>query len=411
MLEQPKSVDVLIVGAGLAGLALASFLSHVSQGGLRVAVVDSGSKPSTTSSPEGLSTRCTALSYGTQNILSRFKLWDGVANQAQAIDRIHVSEAGRFSKVRLASSEQNVSALGYVIENHVLGQHLLNTVEHSSTYLFFDTAVDTVQVATDTNAAYTLSLRSNNHQWQCSTRLLVIASGANDSLLDGLGIQQHKFDYQQSALTMNIATSEPHKGIAFERFTQSGAVAVLPLTASSSFSHRANVVWTLSRERLSHIQALSDEALRQALQEAFGWYLGRIVQAGQARYFPIHQSMASEQVRTGLVVVGNAAHTLHPVAGQGFNLIARDLEVLVDLLSHNFSAIGNLSQMQTYHQRRLSDQTQTMSMTHHLLGSEPSGVYHSALRQVGMLALSHLPALRKVFAREAMGIKSSSYFM
>jgi ubiquinone biosynthesis UbiH/UbiF/VisC/COQ6 family hydroxylase len=235
----------------------------------------------------------------------------------------------------------------------------------------------------------------------------VIADGSESSLREQLGIAVDRKSYHQAAVIANITTTAFHQHIAYERFTDSGPMALLPLQDFAD-EHRCALVWTISENFADEVKQMDDITFLQQVQQRFGTRLGFFTKAGKRTIYPLALHMAREQVRSHLVLMGNAAHSMHPVAGQGFNLSLRDSAALVETLQTavaNLESIGSLSVLQRYLDRQLWDQEKTINASHLLTllfsTSETSAAF---TRNTGLLGLNFLPGIKQWFAKHAMGI-------
>lgn len=237
--------------------------------------------------------------------------------------------------------------------------------------------------------------------------LIVMADGGRSELRARMGIEYREADYHQYALVANIGLDRPHQGIAYERFTESGPIALLPIESSEGVA-RMGLVWTLSDQLIDEVLALSDEAFLHRLQHAFGYRAGAFVRAGERFSYPLKRILAEEQVRTGLVVLGNAAHSLHPIAGQGFNLAVRGVAELAELIikrKQQGLPLGDLNALQSFVDQRRKDQQRTINFGDATLKLFMSSNPLLRLgRSIGLQALDSLPAARTLLARAAMGL-------
>jgi 2-octaprenyl-6-methoxyphenol hydroxylase len=237
--------------------------------------------------------------------------------------------------------------------------------------------------------------------------LVVIADGANSQTAQKIGIHSNQQPYGQQGIIANIALEKPHEGVAYERFTDQGPMAMLPLPDYQGRA-RCALVWTEPSEKAARIMAASDQEFLQTLQERFGYRLGMLEQVGERYAYPLALTTSTEQVRRNLVVLGNAAHSLHPVAGQGFNLSLRDAAVLAEVLGGARSA-GNdfaaLETLESYQQRQLADQQNTLRFSDNLpkLFAQTSSAVALG-RNSGLLAMDLISGLRSRFARFGMGL-------
>lgn len=402
--EPASHYDVVVVGGGMVGASFACALSRaMSDKELSVLVVESFAPVTATAAP-GFDARSTALSYGSSQIYSQMGIWDKLRVSATPINEIHISDKGRFGSTCISNIEQRVEALGYVVENKDIGACLLAELDSAGNIDFCCPAE--INQASPTPTGMKLTVTSQSVTSAISTNLLVLADGGKSPITKQLGISQQVTPYKQQALIANIAFEKPHNNIAFERFTDTGPLAVLPL-ATHEQRNRASLVWTLEEHQVAEFTELSESDVINRLQERFGHRLGQIQHIGARYCYPLSLSTASEQIRPGLVLLGNVAHTLHPVAGQGLNLALRDSQALVDCLmdacSHN-QHIGSMSVLQQYVNAQQVDQDRTLRFTDYttrLFSSNNSAKVF--VRKAGLLAIDLLPTMRQEFARQAMG--------
>jgi len=401
--------DIVIVGGGMVGASLACALGTA--GGWRVALVESfplleRSGPAVYQ--PSFDARSTALSLSSSRFLARLGLWDAVRRHAQPILRIHVSDRGRFGSVTMDAAAEGLEALGYVVENHWLGNVLHDGLRATAGLSLFAPArvasvqsrMDRVQVDVDPgHGAGPLAL---------DAALAVIADGARSGLAGALGIHAEQQDYGQQALIANIAHREPHAGRAFERFTDAGPMAMLPLVDAPDGGPRSALVWVQSPDAAAAARAWSDEEFLGRLQQRFGYRLGRLLRVGERHLYPLALSRATEQARAGLVLLGNAAHALHPVAGQGFNLSLRDVAALAAGLEDGRARgtpPGDLGLLERFVASQRGDQERTIGFSDALPRVFGNGLLPLALaRDAGLIGLELWPAARSLLVRHATGL-------
>jgi 2-polyprenyl-6-methoxyphenol 4-hydroxylase len=403
-----NTVDVAIVGGGMAGAALALLLARrvptlsvavVEQHALPVNVGDQLSLPS-------FDARSTALSFSTRNMLDEVQVWQALQHSAQPILQVHVSERQRPLGMLMRAEETGLPALGYVIENRVLGQVLLHAVRQQTRIVLHDnTQVHALALHAD--AAQLTMQKGSGAENMLRAKLVVVADGAQSRLRQQLGIAVDEQPYDQHALVANVVTELPHAAVAYERFTQDGPIALLPLLDCEN-QHRSALIWTLPDKQIEEIMQLPEAEFLQRVQEQLSNRCGRLLAVGARHSYPLVLVQAREQVRSRIVLMGSAAHHLHPVAGQGFNLIMRDCLALVDILAEVAAQqrdIGALAVLQQYLQQQQWDQQKTVTASDWLprLFSNRY-VPHTMLRSAALLGLDFLPGMREWFAREATGL-------
>lgn len=401
--------DIAIIGGGMVGASLAALLA-AGESGWRIALIDAqaGTQSSTAYRPD-FDHRSTAISAGSAEILERLGLWSRLAEHATAIRRVHVSDRGHLGGALIDAQDEGLGALGYVVENAWLAPSLLE--QACATAGITSLMPMSVEALTPRQGATELSLRSPEGEARTiSAALAVVADGVQSPLRKALGIETQVTDYQQSAIIANVSFSEAHDGVAFERFTDQGPLALLPLDESRQ-GQRAALVWTLPPDQAQRMQLLPDAEFLAALQQRFGWRLGRFERVGERQIWPLRLITAAEQIRSNLVLMGNAAHSLHPVAGQGFNLALRDCARLAEVLSgarNQGQSPGALGVLTHYLGRQARDQRLTIGLSDKLVRLfTSSGRPETGLRHLGLLGLDLLPPLKTQFAAQTMGTAGS----
>lgn len=390
-----ESVNIAIIGGGLVGASLALALQQgARERGWRIALIEPFA-PGDEFQPS-YDARASALAYGSQQIYQRLGIWDQVAQRAQAIAHIHVSEQGRFAAAELHASEQNVSALGQVVENAWLGHCLWSALDDDIIDWHCPARVTAMQAQP---GGYRLQLDSGK---TLNCELAILADGGRSGLRQQLGIHCSERGYDQTAIITTVTPARQHDGWAFERFTPDGPMALLPMT-----ENRFVLIWTRPPEEAARLAALSERDFLGELQDCFGYRMGRFVQVGQRHLYPLALVQSSEQVRRNLVVLGNAAHSLHPIAGQGYNLSLRDAMALADALLSSNRPLGDLATLQAYVTSQQQDQDLTIGFSDQvtrLFSNRTAGL--SQARRLGLLGLELCPPAKSLFARQAMGLGS-----
>lgn len=386
-------VNLAIIGGGLVGASLALALQAGAKArGWQIVLVEPFA-PGDSYQPS-YDARSTALSYGSRQLYERLGLWPALATRAEAITQIHVSDRGRFGATRLVAADESVPALGYVVENAWLGHCLWQALDPEVVSWRCPAEVTRLEALDD---GYRLTL---NDESLLDCDLAVLADGGRSNLREQLGVTVKQTPYGQSALIANVTPGDGHDGQAFERFTDDGPMALLPLA-----DNRCALVWTRPGNDAQRLLGLDDKAFLAELQGAFGYRLGALRQVGGRHVYPLALTEAQEQVRPHLVLLGNAAHSLHPVAGQGFNLSLRDTLALADTLLSSAAPLGDFATLQRYCRSQEQDQAVTVGFSDQvtrLFGRGESLLV--AGRTLGLLGLDLFPPAKRWFARQAMGL-------
>ena len=382
--------DIAIVGGGMVGASLACALGG---SGLNVAVIEAVPLPS--ASQPSYDERSTALAPTTRRILGALGLWPAVRPHAAPIREIRVSDRGRFGMSRMDADEEGLEALGYVVPNRCLGDvFAARLAELDNVTLMTPVTVEAVRQEED---RVCLDVRGESEA-TITARLAVAADGARSRMREMIGVDSSERDYGQHAVVCNVTPARDPAGRAFERFTERGPLAVLPLD-----SGRCAVVWTLPPEAAERVKSLSDEDFLRELQDCFGWRLGRFLRVGCRAVYPLTLLRSREFHRGRVVIVGNAAHTLHPVAGQGFNLALRDVAELAERI-FNAADPGDPDLLHAYAQARMSDYRRTVGFTDglvRLFSHAAPGV--TLARNLGLMGMELLPGVKRGLMRSAMG--------
>ncbi|HLT04717.1 MAG TPA: 2-octaprenyl-6-methoxyphenyl hydroxylase [Pseudomonas sp.] len=388
-----ERVELAIIGGGLVGASLALALQDGARArGWRIVMIEPFA-PGDSYQPS-YDARSSALAYGSQLIFERLGLWDAVAPRAEPIRHIHVSEQGRFGITRMHADDEGVPALGHVVENAWLGRCLWQALDPEVVSWRCPAEVTDLRALDD---GYRLHLKDGS---SLTCDLAVLADGGRSGLRERLGIAVDRRPYHQSALIANVTPSLPHGGEAFERFTAQGPMALLPF-----LDNRCVLVWTREPKDAERLQVLPERAFLDELQQAFGYRLGRFQHVGARHLYPLALIEAREQVRAHLVVLGNAVHSLHPIAGQGFNLCLRDALALAEALLESHEPLGSLATLSRYRERQRLDQDLTIGFSDRLTRLFGLNVpLLNQARHLGLLGLDLLPPAKHGFARLAMGL-------
>ncbi|WP_148864973.1 2-octaprenyl-6-methoxyphenyl hydroxylase [Marinobacter fonticola] len=400
--------DILIAGGGLAGATLAlALVQRLPR--LRVTVVEAFPLAPDAQPKDyqpSYDARSTALAWSSRLIYQALGLWDDLAPHATPIRHIHVSDRGRFGSTRMTAEEHAQDALGYVVDNRWLGLSLMQRLADLPQVQWQAPAkvVDVTPLAEGVSVRLDKSGGTVDLTAQC----LVIADGGRSGLREQLGFRVEQTRYDQHALIANVSTSDPHRFTAYERFTDAGPMALLPRGGSRRAGQDSALVWTLDGDALDATLALTDEQRCERLQQRFGWRLGRFTRIGECSHYPLTLSTVQESVRPGIVLIGNAAHTLHPVAGQGFNLALRGLMALVDQFESAEMGqvpLGRIDVLNAYQAKHRQDWQDTVRFSDSLIqifGARSPLL--AAARDAGLVGMDLVPGARRWFAKRAMGL-------
>lgn len=397
--EQP--LDLVIAGGGMAGSMLAYVLLSQNPE-LKLAIVEQSSELGTDEQPSKASfdSRSIALAHGSVELLQQWGLWQDLQQSGCAIKHIHISDRGHFGKTYLNATDHQLTALGQVIEVEAIGEVLWQklkafTAQGRLSWFY----KDAISALNPTAELQHISLKSGA---QLQSKLLVIAEGGLSPSRTLAGFELKSDDYQQHALIANIGLADSHQHKAFERFTPTGPLALLPLTRQ-----RYSLVWTLTPEQAEHHLNQPDQEFLAALQQAAGHRAGVFKTVGQRVVYPLSLKRATEAARHRTVLLGNSLHNLHPIAGQGFNLAIRDIYSLSVLLQQHQTDAGCYQLTKTYQQARLPDVQQVILYTDSLVRLFSNSSRLMALgRNTGLFALNLCPELKQAVVNQAMGLNS-----
>jgi 2-octaprenyl-6-methoxyphenol hydroxylase len=387
--------DIAIVGGGLAGASLAIALAPL---GYKIIVIEAVA-PKAAEQPS-YDDRTLALSHSSCRILSAMGLWQNLAADATAIRKIFVTELNRPGRVVLDSQEMGLSEFGHVVEARRFGVAVISAMERTNNISVMCPA-SVCGFETSEDAAI-LSIETDTGKSSLHARLVVAADGANSFVRRQVQIQTQTRDYGQSAIICNITPSIAHEGRAFECLTKTGPFAILPHTGM-----RCGLVWSVSSESTRELLELTDSEFLERAQQRFGMELGPFVKAGNRSAYPLKLVRAKEDVRERLVILGNAAHAIHPVGAQGFNLALRDVAVLAEILADSDGDDpGAADLLRQYSHWREPDQRGTIAQSDGItrLFSHPSTLL-AGLRTAAFIAHELSPTLRRHTANKAMGYR------
>lgn len=385
-----KVYDAVVAGGGLAGGLTALSLARL---GLDVAVVEAGGaeRPARTSDGRSIS-----LSLASMRVLESLGIGSILGESARPITTVHVSESGRFGVLRLTAREMGVPALGHVVPAEALLAGIEDGARAAGVKRIAPASVEDAPLAGEIREITVAAARRS----VLSARLLVVADGAGSKLRTALGIRVRERRYGAAALVTAADASQPQPGVAYERFTAEGTLAILPRPGA-----RVGIVWVLPEARAGEFAALAPDAFLRQVEAAIGGRLGALSEAAPLRRFPLVETRALSQTADRAAVIGNAAHALHPVAAQGFNLTVRDIAVLCECVNGNRSDPGAASVLERYARYRRRDQARTRAFTGavRILGDLHLPVAAPA-RAAGLFALEFVRPLARELARQGMGL-------
>lgn len=410
-----KKFDIIIAGGGMVGATAALALSQLP---LKIAIVEPF-KPALNASPS-FDQRAVALSASSVAIFKSLKLWPKIQSLGCAITDIHISDQGHFGFTRLHASDYNMNALGQVIPLDQTGPILWQAMQTTKNIEIFcpanitsiDTNMDTcVNTSPDKSQANRIGVGltdSDQNQQQISATLLLAADGTFSSIARMASIETKRCAYNQHAVIANISTELAHNHRAFERFTQHGPLALLPLTRN-----RMSLVWCQSEHNLARVMAYDDEKFIQMLQKEFGYRLGQITKVGQRSEYPLSLHIPERVFNGRVLLLGNSAHTLHPIAGQGFNLGLRDIATLYDeikrALNNQSGDIGSQSFLESYQSKRRADWDRTIKTTDLLVKLFSQEFLPVVIaRNKALSMIDKLPFIKQKLAMAAMGFSGES---
>lgn len=387
--------DLIIVGGGLAGNCLALALKDT---GLRCAIIEANTPEQLQNSPAG--DRALALAAGTVQQLEQMGVWQDISHAATAIKNIHISDRGHFGKTRLSAEKEQVAALGYVITARDLETHAAQLVAVSNTVQICPARVVELN---STDDSIQVCVQQGDETVTLTAQLLVGADGGQSSIRKLLNIAQQITEYQQTALVTTVSSTLAHQNTAFERFTNSGPLAVLPMANKQS-----SVVWTRTTDDAKKLMQTSDAEFLAELQNCFGYKLGKLSLCAPRRSFPLVLIRAEKMIAERAVIIGNAVHQLHPVAGQGFNLGLRDVVQLAEMLikqHHTDKDLGAEDFLTGYAATRQKDHDRVIGFTNNVVRIFSNDwLPLVAARNLGLTVLDHIPKAKSLLSRYAMGL-------
>lgn len=387
--------DILIVGGGLSGASLALALKNT---GLQIIVVEA--MPASNLQSNQFDSRSLALSKASQTIFESLDVWTELENFSTPITNIHVSKNKTFGRTFLKSEDFDLDAFGYVCELSQINQVLQKRLQTLDNFQHLCPA-RLKNIVLDQAKGVTTTVEVNAELINVQPKIVVAADGTRSFIREQLKLCTQKTEYNQTAIVANIGLRRAHQGIAYERFTDDGLIAMLPMS-----QQRASLVWACEPEHAEKLLSLSEQAFLKTLQENFGYRLGALEKLGKRSSFPLSLEVMSHVSHQQVIFVGNASQTLHPVAGQGFNLGLRDVAMLADSVLafplDDWQAI-----CKRYQSTREADRNRMIFSTDQLVKwFGVSGLVFRKLQSVALLAADIIPPIKSSLAYHAMGFSN-----
>lgn len=399
--------QVIIVGGGMVGLSLSLMLAKANIAVKLLEAVKYPNYDDQNVAPyhSSFDARNTALSRRSVQIYQKLGLWDALQQHATPILQVHITEQGSFGKARLIAEQEKVESFGQVIENAWLGRVLLTQVRQQPLIELFD-GVQVTALTQDTEQVH-IEAKLGEEVLKLESKLLIAADGRDSFCRQAIGVGVDVHDYDQVAIVTTVQTSKPHDQVGFERFSALGPLALLPLPGE----YRRSVVWPVKKGTEGEwLGEENDQHFLDALQKTYGDRAGKFEKTGKRFSYPLSQVLAHKQAVGRVILMGNAAHTIHPVAGQGFNLCLRDADVLVRYLVNQLTSsddIGNPDNLLAYEQARLSDQQRVIKFCDTVVrGFSNQNPLLKLIRNTGLIAFDVIPGVKPLVANYAMGLKA-----
>ncbi len=399
--------QVIIVGGGMVGLSLSLMLAKANIAVKLLEAVKYPNYDDQNVAPyhSSFDARNTALSRRSVQIYQKLGLWDALQQHATPILQVHITEQGSFGKARLIAEQEKVESFGQVIENAWLGRVLLTQVRQQPLIELID-GVQVTALTQDTEQVH-IEAKRGDEVLKLESKLLIAADGRDSFCRQAIGVGVDVHDYDQVAIVTTVQTSKPHEHVGFERFSALGPLALLPLPGE----YRRSVVCPVKKGTEGEwLGEENDQHFLDALQKTYGDRAGKFEKTGKRFSYPLSQVLAHKQAVGRVILMGNAAHTIHPVAGQGFNLCLRDADVLLRYLVNQLSAsddIGNPDNLLAYEQARLSDQQRVIKFCDTVVrGFSNQNPLLKLIRNTGLIAFDVIPGVKPLVANYAMGLKA-----
>lgn len=392
--------DVIIVGAGMVGSALALALN---QSGLDCMLLDSASlNPKPFEPNSSFAPRVSALSISSQNLLQNLGAWDGIhKRRACPYQQMQVWDGSGTGNIQFSASQAQACHLGHIVENRIVQDALLEQLQDSDISLMPHAKLNQLRRSGD---GWLLELADGN---QLRTRLLIAADGANSSIRRLTGCDTREWDYRHHAVVTSVRTEQAHQHCCWQVFTDEGPLALLPLQHADG-DNWCSIVWSLPPERAAQVMQLEDEEFCRQLERTFEQRLGRILHADPRFSVPLRQRHAKRYIQHGLAFIGDAAHVIHPLAGQGVNLGFLDVASLADCLLHAQQRGENIASQQVLSRFERQRMPHNLAMMAAMQGFQDlfqaDQLPIRLLRNLGLSGINRLPEAKNLFVRQALGL-------
>lgn len=395
-----SDADLIIVGAGMVGSALALALQD---SGLDILLLDSSSLTVSPFDPQSaFEPRVSALSEASRRVLEHLGAWSGIVQRRSSPYReMQVWDGSGTGQIHFSAASVHAERLGHIVENRVIQDALIESLQGSSIRLLPGAKLDQLRRS---GAGWLLQLNDGR---ELAAPLLVAADGANSAVRRLAGCATREWDYLHHAIVTSVRCAQPHQQTAWQRFTDSGPLAFLPLQRDGA-EDWCSIVWSCLPAEAERLMQLDDSAFAQALGKAFEWRLGDVLECDPRVSIPLRQRHAKRYVEDGLVLIGDAAHTIHPLAGQGVNLGFLDAAVLAEVLLHaqqRGERLGDERVLSRYERRRMPHNLAMMAAMEgfqRLFQAEPLPLRW--LRNAGLSLVDHIPEAKSLFVRQALGL-------
>jgi len=392
-----KCKDIIIMGGGLTGLCLAPILGKLN---LKITLIDKDLISSKKNI--NLDQRTVAISYGTKLIFERHSMWQNIFSDVEIIKNIKVLNRDFRSNITFDNYQKD-DPMGYIIKHSILKKYLLNEIKLNRNIDIIENN-KIVEVIRDQNY---ISVLTKNNKKICA-KILIAADGKNSFVKSIFKIPVYKFKYNQKALTVNFEHTINHKNTAYEIFLPNGPLATLPMISSKKNIFKSSLIWSEGISTANYFLKIKEGKLKKIIEEKISPYLGKVVRLDKVSLHPLSAHICRRFFDNRVVLIGDSAHSIHPIAGQGWNLGMRDIKYFYDTLEEYLKLgidIGSKEVLKTYNDKRTTDVLSMFIITHGLnkIFSSKSITVNS-IRSLGFNLINNNKKLNKMLVKYAMGI-------